>query len=296
MKGIILAAGRGTRMAPLSDCMPKALLPLYNKPLIYYPLSMLITAGVREILLITTPEEQPLFRKLLGDGSRFGVSFSYAVQSVPRGMAEAFLIGKEFIENKPVFLSVADNLFYDPTGQLNDHLEKLETRQKGAMVFALQVEDPRPFGVAVFDQKGRIIAIEEKPVRPKSNYIIPGIYCFDDNVSKIAAQVEPSARGELEITSIQNSYLAQGLLEVCKLPPGLIWMDVGSPEALAEATLVLRNLKRKNGIEVGSPEEAAYQRGFISKEQLRQAGESMQKTAYGQHLLSLSKERSFVLL
>ena len=287
MKGIILAGGKGTRLYPMTKAVSKQLLPIYDKPLIYYPLSILLLAGIREILIISTPEDTPLYEKLLGDGSQIGVSLSYKVQNTPRGLADAFILGAEFIGNDSVCLILGDNIFYgkDMTRILNEAMGN----KTGATIFGYPVKDPRSFGVVEFDGKNNVISIEEKPQNPKSKYAVPGLYFYDNRVVEIAKNVKPSARGEIEITSVNNAYLAMGQLKVQLMGRGMAWLDTGSPEGMLKAAQFVETVQTLQGFYVSCIEEIAWRRGFISAEQLKTIGESLKMTDYGKYLLDLTK-------
>ena len=284
MKGIILAAGKGTRMYPMTLPVCKPLLPVYDKPLIYYPLAVLMQAGIRDILIIVPMDEMYPFVKLLSDGSELGINLSYKVQRVQRGIADAFMIGKSFIGSDDVCLVLGDNIFY---GDMTRALESARARQRGATVFGYRVEDPRPFGVVEFDKNGRALSIEEKPQKPRSNYIVPGLYFYDNRVVELAEAVKPSARGELEITSVNNAYLELGELNVERLGSDVVWRDAGSAGSLLESACTIRALQEKTGRQVACLEEIAYNMGYISREQLHGLGKAMEKTDYGKYILSL---------
>ncbi len=284
MKGIILAAGKGPRLYPMTKPVCKPLLPVYDKPLLYYPLTVLIQAGIRDILIIVPPGEEEAFTSLLGDGGEIGLHIEYKVQEVPRGIADAFLVGKEFIGDDSVCLLLGDNIFYCP--YFGEILKSAWEQQEGATVFGYWVQDPRPFGVVEFDKTGKAISIEEKPAQPKSNYIIPGLYFYDNRVVKIAENLEPSARGELEITDVNLEYLKQGQLRVIPFEKGLTWMDAGTADSLLEAAEIIKALQ-KSGQYIGCIEEAALKEGFASLEQIRKRGEALSMTKYGQYLLTL---------
>lgn len=285
MKGIILAGGSGTRLYPLTKAISKQIIPVYDKPMIYYPLSTLMLAGIRDIMIISTPRDLPVFEELLGDGSQIGLNLVYKVQMEPRGLAEAFIIGEEFIGNENVALVLGDNIFY---GQgFSDILSQVTSRKKGATIFGYYVMDPREYGVVEFDGDMNVLSIEEKPEKPKSNYAVPGLYFYDNDVVQIAKQIEPSARGELEITSINNEYLRRGTLKVQLLGRGFAWLDTGNPDALMEASNFIATIQKRQGLYASCIEEIAYKRGFINKEQLAKLAESQIKTPYGQYLMRL---------
>lgn len=285
MKGIILAGGSGTRLYPLTKAISKQIIPVYDKPMIYYPLSTLMLAGIRDIMIISTPRDLPVFEELLGDGSQIGLNLVYKVQMEPRGLAEAFLIGEEFIGNENVALVLGDNIFY---GQgFSDILDQVTSRKRGATIFGYYVMDPREYGVVEFDGDMNALSIEEKPEKPKSNYAVPGLYFYDNEVVQIAKQIEPSARGELEITSINNEYLRRGTLKVQLLGRGFAWLDTGNPDALMEASNFIATIQKRQGLYASCIEEIAYKRGFINKEQLAKLAKSQIKTPYGQYLMRL---------
>lgn len=288
MKGIILAAGKGTRMYPMTLPVCKPLIPVYDKPLIYYPLSVLMQAGIKDVLVIVPPDEMYSFVKLLGDGSDIGLNISYKIQKVQRGIADAFIIGKTFIGGDDVCLILGDNIF---SGEcLCESLKNATANvkeNKGATIFGYYVDDPRPFGVVEFDENGKAISIEEKPEHPKSNYIVPGLYFYDNSVVEIAENVIPSARGELEITSVNNAYLERGDLNVETLGEDFVWLDAGSAESLIHSAVTIMEIQNKTGKQVGCIEETAYRMGYIDKEQLHELGESMKKTTYGQYILHI---------
>ena len=285
MKGIILAAGKGTRLYPMTRPACKPLLPVYDKPLIYYSVSILIEAGIREILVIVPPGEEHVFQALLGDGSQWGVSIAYAVQLVPRGIADAMLVGAEFIGQDSVCLVLGDNIFYQEG--FAAVLKQAVAHNNGATVFGYYVEDPRPFGVVEFDGKGKALSIEEKPQHPKSHYIIPGLYFYDNQVIDIARKLTPSARGELEITDVNLEYLRREQLQVVRLERDFLWLDAGTADSVLEAAERVRDIQRDTGHYVGCIEKCAREAGWISKEQVHQLGKELEKTRYGQYLLSL---------
>ena len=284
MKGIILAGGSGTRLHPLTLAVSKQLMPIYDKPIIYYPLSTLLWSGIREILIISTPHDLPLFRQLLGDGSRLGCRFEYAVQEHPNGLAEAFIIGKEFIGNDKVALVLGDNIFYG-TG-LSDLL-LANNDPDGGIIYAYHVQDPERYGVVDFDAQGNALSIEEKPTHPKSNFAVPGIYFYDNEVVNIAANIQPSHRGELEITDINKEYLKRGKLKVSILDRGTAWLDTGTFNSLMQASQFVQVIEERQGLKIGSIEEAAFKMGFIDADQLRALAQPLLKSGYGTHLLSI---------
>ena len=284
MKGIILAGGTGSRLHPITQGISKQLTPVYDKPMIYYPLSTLMLAGIRDILIITTPADQEQFQRLLGDGSRFGINLEYKVQPSPDGLAQAFILGADFIGNDPVALVLGDNIFYGPG--LGTHLATYEQKD-GATVFAYQVADPRAYGVVEFDEDFNALSIEEKPENPKSDYAIPGLYFYDSKVVEYARQIKPSPRGELEITDLNRVYLEQGKLKVEVLPRGTAWLDTGTFDSLADATNFIRTVQSRQGLSVGCPEEIAWRHGWLSDEQLRDIATPLVKSGYGSYLLGL---------
>ena len=288
MKGIILAGGKGTRLYPMTKGVSKQLLPVYDKPMIYYPLSTLMLAGIREVLIISTPEDTPLYEKLLGDGKRLGMRFTYKVQDTPRGLADAFILGENFIGSDNVCLILGDNVFFgqDMTRMLKRAMEN----RTGATVFGYPVKDPRSFGVVEFDEERNVLSIEEKPQKPKSNYAVPGLYFYDNRVVEIAKNIKPSERGEIEITAVNNVYLKMGELKVTLLGRGMAWLDTGTPSNMLKAAEFVEAVQDRQGFYISCIEEIAWRRGFISGEELLQLGEELKMTEYGQYLLSIAKE------
>jgi len=289
MKGIVLAGGAGTRLHPITLEVSKQLLAVYDKPMIYYPISVLMLAKIREILIITTPEDQSSFQRLLGDGSRFGVEFSYAVQPKPEGLAQAFLIGKEFIGSDPVALVLGDNIFFG--ANLSSLVQQAAAKEQGATVFGYYVNDPERFGVVEFDKNGNALSIEEKPQEPKSNYAVTGLYFYDNDVIKIAESITPSARGELEITSVNNAYLQRGDLHVQKLGRGYAWLDTGTHESMLDAANFIRTVETRQGMQIACLEEIAYYHNWLSAGEIRKNIADMQKTEYGKYLLRVIAEK-----
>lgn len=291
MKGIILAGGSGTRLYPLTKAVSKQILPVYDKPMIYYPLSTLMLANIREILIISTPRDIEVFKELLGDGSQLGLRLEYAIQAEPRGLAEAFIIGESFIGKDRVALVLGDNIFY---GRHFSNVLKKAVEQEGATIFGYYVRDPREYGVVTFDKEGKVLTLEEKPEHPKSNYAVPGLYFYDNDVVEIAKKVKPSARGEIEITSINNHYLREGRLNVKILGRGFAWLDTGSNDSLMEASEYIASIQKRQGLYVSCIEEIAYVKGFIDKMQLLALAEEFYKTEYGKYLQRLAEEDATV--
>ncbi len=290
MKGIILAGGSGTRLYPLTKAISKQIMPVYDKPMIYYPLSTLMLAGIREVLIISTPRDLPMFEDLLGDGGQLGMRFAYAVQETPRGLADAFIIGEEFIGEDAVALVLGDNIFYGQSfSKVLRSVAERTKGQPGATIFGYYVRDPREYGVVEFDEEGTAISIEEKPDNPKSNYAVPGLYFYDNDVVEIAKNVKPSARGEIEITSVNNEYLRRGSLKVETLGRGFAWLDTGNHDMLLAAADFVSAFQKRQGLYISCIEEIAYKRGFIDKEQLKRLAEPLLKTEYGQYLMEIAE-------
>ena len=284
MKSIILSGGNGTRLYPITKVISKQLLPIYDKPMIYYPLSVPMLAGIQDILIISTPRDLPVYRELLGDGSRIGINIEYAEQSAPKGLAEAFIIGEGFIGDGSVCFILGDNIFY---GQAFSHTLEIATKNKGATIFGYPVKNPKEFGVVEFDKNGKVVSLEEKPAKPKSNHAIPGLYFYDNDVVDVAKSITPSARGELEITAVNNEYFRQGKLNCVLMGRGMAWLDTGTPQGLLKAAEFVETMQSRQGFHISCIEEIAWRRGFIDTEQLQKLGEELKMTEYGEYILSL---------
>ena len=287
MKGIVLAGGSGTRLYPITKAVSKQLLPLYDKPMIYYPISVLMLAGIKEILIISTPRDLPMYKDLLGDGSNLGIEFSYAIQDNPNGLAEAFIVGEEFIGSDNVALILGDNIFHGH--RFTEILERATNLEEGAVIFGYYTNNPEAFGVVEFDDEGNVLSIEEKPEKPKSNYIVPGLYFYDNDVIEIAKNVKPSDRGEVEITSVNEEYLNRGKLKVELLGRGMAWLDTGTHNGLLEAANFIETIQKRQGLYIACLEEIAYSKGYISSDELLKTAQELKKTDYGQYLFKLAK-------
>jgi glucose-1-phosphate thymidylyltransferase len=288
MKGIILAGGKGTRLYPLTIAISKQILPVYDKPMVYYPLSMLLLAGIREILIISTPDALPGFKQLLGDGSQWGLKFEYAEQPEPRGLADAFLVGREFIGDSPVCLTLGDNIFYGEG--LGSLLQECATLTKGAMIFGYKVNDPQRYGIVEFGEGDRVLTLEEKPSQPKSSFAVPGIYFYDNQVVGLAEHLQPSARGEIEITDLNRAYLEKGQLRAKLFGRGVAWLDAGTHESLLQASMFIEAIQQRQGLMISCPEEIAYRKGYITREQLCDLGKSLAGNSYGEYILDIARQ------
>ena len=288
MKGIILAGGKGTRLYPLTIAISKQILPVYDKPMVYYPLSMLMLAGIREILIISTPDALPGFKQLLGDGSQWGLKFEYAEQPEPRGLADAFLVGREFIGDSPVCLTLGDNIFYG--GGLGSLLQECAALEEGAIIFGYKVNDPQRYGIVEFAEDGRVLSLEEKPAYPKSSFAIPGIYFYDNQVVGLAEQLIPSPRGEIEITDLNRAYLEKGQLRAKMFSRGVAWLDAGTHESLMQASMFIEAIQQRQGLMISCPEEIAYRMGYITREQLCDLGKSLAGNSYGEYILDIARQ------
>ena len=286
MKGIILAGGKGTRLYPLTIALSKQILPVFDKPMIYYPLSMLMLAGIREVLVISTPDALPQFRELLKDGSQWGLKFEYAEQVEPRGLADAFLVGRDFVGDSPVCLTLGDNIFYG--GGMSKLLQECASLNDGAIIFGYKVHDPERYGIVEFDEQGNVLSLEEKPEKPKSSYAVPGIYFYDQHVVKYAESLKPSKRGEIEITDLNKMYLEKGLLKTKLFGRGVAWLDAGTHESLLQASEFVQTIQERQGMMISCPDEIAYRMGFIDRDQLFQLGDALSGNSYGQYLLELA--------
>ena len=289
MKGIILAGGKGTRLYPLTISISKQMLPVYDKPMIYYPLSMLMLAGIREVLIISTPDALPAFRELLKDGSHWGMQFEYAEQAEPRGLADAFLVGRDFVGDSPVCLILGDNIFYG--GGLGSVLKECASLTEGAIIFGYRVNDPERYGIVEFDDQENVLSLEEKPSKPKSDFAVPGIYFYDNQVVKNAEAVKPSARGEIEITDLNKIYLEQGNLKVKLLGRGVAWLDAGTHESLLQAAMFIEAIQQRQGLMISCPEEIAYRMGYIAKDQLEKLGQALSGNSYGEYILEVARNK-----
>jgi len=290
MKGIILAGGKGTRLYPLTLAISKQILPVYDKPMVYYPLSMLMLAGIREILIISTPDALPGFRQLLQDGSQWGLIFEYAEQPEPRGLADAFLVGRKFIGNSPVCLTLGDNIFYGEG--LGSLLQECAALEEGAMIFGYKVNDPQRYGIVEFDSDGRVLSLEEKPAQPKSSFAIPGIYFYDNQVVAVAENLKPSARGEIEITDLNRVYLEKGQLNAKLFGRGVAWLDAGTHDSLLQASMFIEAIQQRQGLMISCPEEIAYRKGYITREQLCELGKLLAGNSYGEYILDIAQQDS----